>query len=639
MPLMLQTGEAKPVILTIDDNEATRYAIGRILRHQGFEVREAATGAEGLRLASELPDLVLLDIRLPDFDGFEVCRRLRADPQTQTIPVLHISASYTDAHHRTQALDGGADGYLTHPVEPSELVATVRALLRARRAEAGLQRAVREWRTTFDAIGERVCLVDRQGRIIRCNRSFAKLLDAGFDAILSQPLASLLPALAPLAPGHAAPFSEPALPPHAVRLQGRLHRVTAEWVRDLDGTVVGLVWVLADTQDQSDAEEAIRQTQKLESIGVLAGGIAHDFNNLLTGIIGNASLALRSVSGDARIKAGPMLSDVIRAGERAADLTRQLLAYAGKGRRVIEAVDVKAMLEETRNLIRLSVPRGVDLDIETPERPVRVSADRGQLQQVVMNLVINAAEAVGEGPGSVTVRVDTADVVPAGAGFVVRPKPGRYVRICVTDTGHGMEDETLQRIFEPFFTTKFLGRGLGLSAVQGIVSSHGGGLQVTSHPGDGSTFTVLLPELVASVPAASSRRSDRTVAAGSRSAILVVDDEPIVRAVARIALMEHGYEVLEAGNGRDAVVLVKEHGDRIGIVLLDVSMPVMGGEQTFGEIRALRRALPIAIMSGHAETDVVERFAEPVDGFLAKPFRGDQVVDFVERTIAASSAG
>jgi CheY-like chemotaxis protein/nitrogen-specific signal transduction histidine kinase len=634
MPLMT-AGDTRPVILAVDDNEATRYAIARILRHQGFEVLEAATGTEGLRLASQLPDLVLLDIRLPDVDGFEVCRRLRADPQTQAIPILHISASYTDSHHRTQALEGGADGYLTHPVEPSELVATVRALLRARRAEAGLQRAVREWRTTFDAIGERVCLVDLQGRIIRCNRSFASLLEAGFDAILARPLTDLLPALESVAPDGAT-HSDPALAPHEIVLQGRAHRVTAEWVKDLDGTVVGLVWVLADTQDQKDAEEAIRQTQKLESIGVLAGGIAHDFNNLLTGIIGNASLALRSVSGDARVRAGPMLSDVIRAGERAADLTRQLLAYAGKGRRVVEPVDVKAMLDETRNLLRLSVPRGIDLDIETPDRAVRVSADRGQLQQVVMNLVINAAEAVGEGPGRVTIRVDTADLAAGGASYVVRPGEGRYVRICVTDTGHGMDEETLHRIFEPFFTTKFLGRGLGLSAVQGIVTSHGGGLKVESRPGEGTTFTILIPELVTDVLTLAPRATPAE-GGSARGAVLVVDDEPIVRAVARIALVEQGYEVLEAGNGKEAVSMVREHGARLGIVLLDVSMPVMGGEQAFGEIRVLRRALPIAVMSGHAEADVVERFPDPVDGFLAKPFRGDQVVDFVDRTIAAST--
>jgi len=636
MPLMI-AGNARPVILAIDDNEATRYAVSRILRHQGFEVLEAATGTDGLRLASELPDLVLLDVRLPDFDGFEVCRRLRADPQTQSIPILHLSASYTDSHYRTQALDGGADGYLTHPVEPSELVATVRALLRARRAEASLQRAVREWRTTFDAIGERVCLVDLEGRIIRCNRSFAGLLDAGFDAILSRPITDLLPPLESVSP-HGRAHLDPALSPHEVMLRGRAHRVTAEWVKDLDGSVVGLVWVLADTQDQKDAEEAIRQTQKLESIGVLAGGIAHDFNNLLTGIIGNASLALRSVSGDSRVRASPMLSDVIRAGERAADLTRQLLAYAGKGRRVVEPVDVKALLAETRNLLRLTVPRGIDLDIETPDRPLRVSADRGQLQQVVMNLVINAAEAVGEGPGQVTIRLDTDDVAASGPSYIARPKPGRHVRIRVTDTGEGMDEDTLHRIFEPFFTTKFLGRGLGLSAVQGIVSSHGGGLKVESRPGEGSTFTVLIPELVLTetMPAPRPGAMD---AAGARGAVLIVDDEPIVRAVARIALVEHGYEVLEAGNGKEAVALVRDHGDRLAIVLLDVSMPVMGGEHAFGEIRQLRRGLPIAIMSGHAEADVLERFSEPVDGFLAKPFRGDQVADFVDRTIAASSAG
>ncbi|MDQ2670203.1 MAG: ATP-binding protein, partial [Gemmatimonadota bacterium] len=271
--------------------------------------------------------------------------------------------------------------------------------------------------------------------------------------------------------------------------------IRAEPLRDASGEIVGITCAAVDVTDRRRAEEALRHTQKLESLGVLAGGIAHDFNNLLTGILGNASLALNALSSDDPPQvAAPLLNDVIRASERAADLTRQLLAYAGKGQFVVEPVDLGASVAELLPLLSASIPRNVELRLEHGEDLPRIEADPTQLNQLVMNLVINGAEAIGADGGNVTVRVGRTQVAEPEAGpDGAEVEPGTYVALEVRDSGCGMPPETLDRIFDPFFSTKFLGRGLGLAAVQGIVRAHRGTIRVTSTPDEGTTFVVLLP--------------------------------------------------------------------------------------------------------------------------------------------------
>jgi len=252
----------------------------------------------------------------------------------------------------------------------------------------------------------------------------------------------------------------------------------------------------ANRRERRNLEEQLRHAQKLESLGLLAGGVAHDFNNLLTGILGNASLVLDIIDADPSVRA--MLQDIIRASERAADLTRQLLAYAGKGKFVIEPVNVSSLVRDISELIRSSVPRTVDLSLQLTEDLPPVEGDASQIQQLVMNLVLNAVEATGERPGVVRVRTGISEVRPGGPAGHLRPEaptPGTYTRIEVSDDGCGMNETVMSQIFDPFFTTKFTGRGLGLAAALGIVRGHRGAIGVDSAEGLGSTFTVLLPAM------------------------------------------------------------------------------------------------------------------------------------------------
>jgi signal transduction histidine kinase/CheY-like chemotaxis protein len=387
-------------------------------------------------------------------------------------------------------------------------------------------------------------------------------------------------------------------------------------------------------RQRRELEDQLRQAQKLESIGLLAGGVAHDFNNLLTGILGNASLAIESL--DPPEPARTMLQDVIRASERAADLTRQLLAYAGKGRFVIQRLDLSAVVREISDLIRTSIPRRVDVRLELDHDLPPVEADSSQIQQLVMNLVINAGEAVGESAGVVLVRTSLRELDREAAsrcGDVLRP--GKYVQLEVEDTGCGMDESTVQHIFDPFFTTKFTGRGLGLAAVQGIVRAHRGAIKVFSTPGAGTTFRALLPAAAPSAAELTRSRQDRAAPALAGSGtVLVVDDESLVRRIARSTLERYGYGVVEASNGREGVEALRGSPRDFSLVLLDMMMPVMGGEEAFAKMKEIRPDLPIILSSGYDEQEATRRFAgKGVSGFIQKPYTSERLGRKVRDTI------
>ncbi len=380
-------------------------------------------------------------------------------------------------------------------------------------------------------------------------------------------------------------------------------------------------------------EERLRQAQKMESIGLLAGGIAHDFNNLLATILGNASLLREELPEESWEK----LEAVIQATEKAADLTRQLLAYAGKGRFLIEQLDFGRIVRAMRELLRASIPKKVKLRLALESGLPGVEADRGQLQQIVMNLVINAAEAIGPNQtGTVTIAAKRQEVSDTGliTDEITRSPlaPGRYVCLEVMDTGCGIDPESRARIFDPFFTTKFMGRGLGLAAVAGIVQAHRGGIQLETAPGRGSTFRVFLP---AGVSPPAPVRSGRKMDLRGSGTVLLVEDEARVRQFARAALERYGYDVIEARNGREAVRLFRQHAERIAVVLLDLLMPVVGGDEAIGLLKSQRAEVRVIVMSGYSESEAREMFAgKGATGFLQKPFTAVRLAEELKLVLA-----
>ena len=404
-------------------------------------------------------------------------------------------------------------------------------------------------------------------------------------------------------------------------------------VKDDTGQVGEVVIVQADVTERRYAEDALRHTQKLESIGVLAGGIAHDFNNMLTGILGNTALALGERSTE---QARPFLEEVIQGAERAAQLTRELLAYAGKAKMYPQSVDLCKALPEVSRLIRAAMSKKVSVQFDLERSCPLIEADPAQLQQLVMNLVLNAADAYGSETGTVIVR---ARYEAVAEDYLRRHfasyelTPGHYACLEVADTGMGMDDETQRRIFDPFFTTKFLGRGLGLSAVLGIVRAHHGGLRLTSAPGAGTTFTVLLP--ASSIPAATTEIVPPAEGLHGSGRVLVIEDEIAIRRMVKIGLEAYGYTVTLAENGREGLEQLERKGGQVDLVVLDIAMPVMGGEEVMREIQRLYPGLPVVIMTGLGDMDAMNQLREHgIRGFMEKPFTPEHLAREVKRVLA-----
>ena len=427
-----------------------------------------------------------------------------------------------------------------------------------------------------------------------------------------------------------------------LEVAGRVYETLYAPLRDpANGAVVGLLGISTDITERHAAEKErktlqaqLLQVQKLESLGLLAGGIAHDFNNILTAILGGAATARLSLPQESPAQAD--LEIVINAAQRAADLTRQLLAYSGKGHFEVRPLDASRLVKELANLLETTIAKKVQLRLELASDLPSIEADLAQVQQIIMNLVINGAEAIGDQRGTVlvTTGVQTVDDVYAQSLFATDGiTTGRYVFIEVHDTGCGMDEATKAKIFDPFFTTKFTGRGLGLAAVQGIVRGHRGGLSVDSEVGRGTTFRVLLPAVNAPAQAIVSGGDHGADWRGS-GLVLVVDDETLVLKTMRRLLESHGFEVVTATDGVEALELFAKRRDDVRLAIVDLTMPRMDGESCFRELRRLSPALKVLLTSGYNEQEVVERFAgDNPAGFVQKPFTPDTLIPCVRAAL------
>ena len=391
-------------------------------------------------------------------------------------------------------------------------------------------------------------------------------------------------------------------------------------------------------QQRLDMERQLQHAQKLESLGVLAGGIAHDFNNLLVGILGYADLGLAEVSELSPARRS--LGEIRKAAVRASELTNQMLAYSGKGRFVVRPIDLNELVREMTHLLEVSISKKTVLRYDLAEELPAVEVDATQMRQVVMNLITNASDAIGDRSGGIILSTGVMEVDRKyiDTTYLSEDLPeGYYAYLEVSDSGCGMDAETRQRIFEPFFTTKFAGRGLGLAAVLGIIRGHRGAVKVYSEPGKGTTFRVLLPcsekSIESLAPEGPSAAEEGWKADG---VVLVVDDEESVRSVAKMMIERRGFVVLTAADGQAALDVFRQRPDEIALVILDMTMPRMNGEETFRELRRIRPGVRVLLTSGYNEQDATNRFAgKGLAGFIQKPFQMDKLLakvrDILER--------
>jgi PAS domain S-box-containing protein len=524
-----------------------------------------------------------------------------------------------------------------------DIIERQRAEAALKESETHARRRLAEIEAIYTTAPIGLCVLDNTLRFARLNQRLAEINGAPIEAHIGKTPRDTLPGIGPDVEAALARVLETGEPIADLELSGttpaqpgilRYWRLQCVPLRGEGGRVAGISVAIEEITEKKRDEELLRQAQKLESIGLLAGGVAHDFNNLLIGVIGNASLIQGSLGPDH--PDSDLVKGILETGEQLAHLTRQMLAYAGKGRFVLEALDLSTMVPEMSELLRPSIPKKVALHFDLEKDLPAIEADRGQAQQILMNLVINAGEAIGNRDGLITVRTESRVVDnlylrthPEAAGL----SPGEYVALEVTDTGCGMDDIVKAKIFDPFFSTKFTGRGLGLAAVAGIVRSHKGAIVVDSQPNKGSTFDVLLPAIPR--PAKGQPAESAHVAEEGSGIVLIIDDEPVVRRMARMALERNGYSVLVAHDGPTAIDIFRRHPGKISLAVLDLSMPGMSGEETLPELRKIRPEVMVLVSSGYNESEVMSMFqGQQVSGFIQKPYTAIEIGDKVKLALS-----
>ena len=556
---------------------------------------------------------------------------------------------------RMRRKDGSAIDVLlsTAPVVEGDLSGgvtfTALDVTERRRAEDALRASEMKYRRLVETLQEGIWVIDREGCTSFVNPRMAEMLGLTVEEMHGKHVSSFLDErgvedyekyLERRRGGGREQHEVAFIHKNGERVYVRLE---TSRLTDENGDYVGAIAGVQDITELKRAEDErrklelqIQETQKLESLGVLAGGIAHDFNNILTAIHGNLEFAIAALPPDSPALAS--LADVDRASRRAADLCKQLLAYSGKGRFAIGAVDLGKVVREMVQILGVSISKKAVLRFEiAPDLPL-IKADESQIQQVVMNLIINASEALGEESGVISLSAGATDCDRAYLKRMLLGEhlgEGRYVFLEVADTGVGMDEETQAKVFDPFFSTKFTGRGLGLPVVLGIVRGHGGAIGIHSKKGMGTTFQILLPVSNSAVERVEEGPVHADGWHGSGT-VLLVDDEEMVRSVSKRMLEHLGFQVLLAADGAEAIDMFRANRGAIDCVILDLTMPRMDGVQALAALRAISVDVPVILSSGYSRHEISKRYARKgFAGFIEKPYRLSSLGEKIRSVLGA----
>lgn len=510
-------------------------------------------------------------------------------------------------------------------------------------------------RVVLDSIADSIAIIDVTSNLIMdANTAFIKAVNIPIEQIIGRTCYEVTHnSTSPCAPPHdSCPLIKTlSSGDHAKTLhihntltgEKRYVEILTSPIKDEHGKIVQAVHIQRDITERKRAEEEklaleqqFQQAQKLESLGVLAGGIAHDFNNILSVIVGNCYLA--KIDSD---NSKDFIPKIEQASERAAELCRQMLAYAGKTQIIQSQVNIVALVDEMVRMLKATLPKNVVIKLDSSADIPLVKADTSQLSQIIMNFVINASEAIGEAQGEIIVSLAKTVITEGPSEKDYQGKEihsGDYVCLEVTDNGCGMDDETKRRIFEPFYTTKFTGRGLGMSAVLGIVTSHEGALQVYTQLGHGTTFKVYLPvQSKISFEDNPQLQTSKLEPWQGSGTILLVEDEDQVRLIAKNILQKMGFSVIEAANGMVALELYHKNSAEISLVLTDLGMPIMDGYEMFGELKKISPELPIIISSGFGDAVVTSRIPrKDLAGLISKPYNHSQLREVLKIALCRS---
>ncbi|HBG04761.1 MAG: hybrid sensor histidine kinase/response regulator [Geobacteraceae bacterium GWC2_58_44] len=664
-------------LLAIDDNHDNLLTLKALL---SIFLPEASlitsqSAADGIRRARlENPDTILMDIQMPGMDGIEATRRLKSYPGTQHIPIILVTAHRTDSACKVSGLESGADAFLSKPIDESELVAQIKAMVRIKRTED----ALRQERDSLEELVETrtadlqqayQALQENMGRLAESEERYAKAVRGTSDGLwdwniltgeyyISARWKELLGFFEDELENHVdsyysrlhpddLPLVRDALQAHLVHrvpydVELRLRtksddflrfrsRGQAEW--NDEGKAVRMAGAISDVTERWRMEEQLRQSQKMEAVGQLAGGVAHDFNNILTVIAGYANILKMDL-----VRESPQLEvveQIIIASERAAQLTRGLLAFSRKQAMAPQRINLSEIVLHVEKFLVRVIGEDIQLKTELVSEPLPVFVDIGQIEQVLINLAANARDAMTNG-GQFIIKTGLQEPDDPYLRAQLCGARCRYAVVTVSDTGKGMDPETRKRIFEPFFTTKELGKGtgLGMAIVYGIMQQHNGFINVCGSEGQGTTFRIYLPiaddrEWVLCEAIAP------PVAKTGTETILVAEDDASVRNLVEMVLKKFGYQVILAQDGQDVIDKFRANRDSIGLILMDIIMPKKNGIEAYGEIKQIQPEVKVLFTSGYTSDFIQSRGVDQGVELIMKPVQPMELLRRVREILEA----
>jgi CheY-like chemotaxis protein len=596
---------------------------------------KAVSGKDALRqlLAREFA-LILLDVRMPGLDGFETARLIRARERSRLTPIIFLTAEMETDEMVAKGYSLGAVDYLIKPLAPEILRAKVKWFVERERTHDALRQSEQNFRNSLENSIDGMMVVDGGGLVVFANAVATRMFDRPLVPLLGAPIPLPIPAI----PGQTTELEIVSSPGKIATVEIRM--VPTAWQSE-----PARLFYIRDISErkQVEAEKGklqmmSLQLQKSESLGRMAGAIGHHFNNQLQTVMLRLEMATTSLSQNTALVAG--LSEAMQAARKAAEVSALMLTYIGKAQVEYEPLDISDVCLESLALLRVAMPPGIVLETDIPSPGPVISADANRIQQVLTNLMTNAWEARGDGLGIIrlTVKTVTAADIPTALRFPInyQVQGKSYACLEVADAGGGIAAKDSDKLFDPFFSTKFVGRGLGLPVVLGIVRSHNGVVTVENEPGRGSTFRVFIPESTEAVRPSPVHMRMAPVSENVRrgTTVLVVEDDEILRDTLALILEFSDYTVLTAEDGVAALESFRQHRDEIGCVVCDLTMPRMNGWETLTALRQLAPDLPVILASGYSEAQMMKGdHPERPQAFLHKPYEAKVLINAVNRVL------
>jgi two-component system cell cycle sensor histidine kinase/response regulator CckA len=647
-----------PTILIVDDEPRICESLTALLNTRGYEITTANDAQAALALIDEKPfDLAILDVHLPDMMGPDLMDAVKKKHPDTSVIVISGDADLDSA---LAALRNDAYDYIRKPFEFAELLNTVenalneQALKREKdKINRKLMRSEERYRYLVENSPDIIYTLDANGNFTFLSEALEHLLGFTVEDLIGKHYSTIVWE-ADRSKAQCFFDERRSRDRAASAIELRLKAVDGEQQNDSarrylnvelksmgiydaptpDGERrhIGTHGVIRDISERQRLQRQLQNSERMESLGTLAGGIAHDFNNLLMGIQGRSSLIAMDIENSHSVMEHLCsIDDYIHS---ATHLTKQLLGLAHGGKYEVKPTDINALILRSADMFKRT-RKEIVIETQFHDTNIVVEADRRQIEQVMLNLYINAWQAM---PNGGRLRIETkATMINDEAGRPYGIKPGRYVHIAVTDTGNGMDPQTLKRIFDPFFTTKEKGRGtgLGLASAYGIIKNHHGFIKATSKPGHGTTFSIYLP--VSDHAVVNDDSSEETICRGHET-VLLVDDEPMIIEIGEALLTKLGYRVVTAGNGEEAVKLFQRNDAAIDLVILDMIMPGMDGSQVFKHIREICPTVPVLLSSGYALSGKAEQIMKSgCNGFIQKPFKVSELSQKIRHTLETGS--